>query len=78
MSDERPLDLFAKFNGIRPMARELNKVQKCSPGQVHNWKAARSVPPDWQRIILDVAASLNLDVTAEDVVYPFPEDREVI
>jgi hypothetical protein len=68
------IDLFARFGGIRPMAR---KIGAKAPA-VHNWKKQRRVPAAWQPHILRRAGELGLDVTAEDVMFPFPEDRQAL
>lgn len=70
---ESRIDLFAKFGGTRPMARALGS----NPGTVHSWKRARRIPAGWQPTILARAAELRIDVSAEDVMFPFPEDRAV-
>lgn len=70
MEPNRP-NLFETFGGTRPMARAIGS----NPGTVHSWKRARRVSPAWQPIVLRRAAELGLDVTAEDVMFPFPEDR---
>lgn len=68
--DER-IDLFSKFGGIRPMARKLS----AAVGTVNSWKRARRIPAPWQPRVLRVAQELGIDVTAEDVMFPFPADR---
>ena len=65
------IDLFSKFGGVRPMARKL----AASPFTVAGWKRARRVPATWQPRVLCRAAELGIDVSAEDVMFPFPEDR---
>lgn len=65
------IDLFTAFGGVRPMAR---KIGAKAPA-VHGWKKKRAVPRAWQPRILERAGELGLGVTAEDVIFPFPEDR---
>ena len=65
------LDLFSRFGGTRPMARELG----ISSSTVHAWKQARRIPSEHQPTVLRRGQELGLDVSAEDVVFPFPEDR---
>lgn len=65
------IDLFAKFGGVRPMARKLG----ANPFTVAGWKRKRRVPAAHQATILNRAAELGIDVSAEDVMFPFPEDR---
>lgn len=65
--------VFERFGGTRPMARALNT----NHGTVGSWKKTRKIPAKWQSIVLERAQQLNLGITAEDIVYPFPEDRPV-
>ena len=65
------VDLFARFGGIRPMGRKLG----IDFSTVAGWKRARRVPAEHQPLILRRAEELGLGVTAEDVIFPFPEDR---
>jgi len=53
------------------MAREIGAKAPA----VHGWKKKRRVPSAWQPVVLKRAAELGLPVTAEDVMFPFPEDR---
>ena len=53
------------------MARKLGK----EPSTIANWKRARQVPAQHHSLVLDRAAKLGLDIVAEDVTFPFPEDR---
>lgn len=71
-------DLFSRFGGIRPMFRALRERfgGLRSPSTVLGWKKNRRVPSDWQPRVLLLGNELGLDVTAEDVMFPFPEDRE--
>lgn len=68
------IDLFSKFGGLRPMARKLSKPV----GTVNSWKRARRVSAAEQPFVLRRATELGLDVTAEDVMFPFPEDRPLL
>lgn len=45
-------------------------------GTVMGWKRARRIPAEHQPLILRRSGELGLGVTAEDVIFPFPEDRD--
>ena len=65
------LDLFTRFGGVRPMAVAIGEA----PSSVQGWKRRRHVPAKKQALVLHRAGELGLDITAEDVMFPFPEDR---
>lgn len=56
------------------MARALG-IREAST--VHYWKRTRRIPASWQAIVLHRARELGIEVTAEDVMFPFPEDRQL-
>ncbi len=64
-------DLFERFGGTRPMARAL----RMAPSTVDGWKQSRRIPAEHQPHVLRKATELEIDVSAEDVIWPFPEDR---
>lgn len=68
---EAGLDLFTRFGGIRPMAEAVSEA----PSSVQGWKRRRKIPAKKQAKVLDSGRRLGLDVSAEDVMFPFPEDR---
>ena len=71
-------DLFTRFGGVRPMARALDRPSRpCGASKVHSWKKKRAIPQPWQGDVLEIGNRLNLEITAEDVMFPFPEDRGV-
>jgi hypothetical protein len=53
------------FGGVRPIARLLN----CEPSTVSRWSKTGRVPSYWQKIILELAWSKNIDLTAHDVIF---------
>ena len=53
------------------MARKLG----ANPFTVMGWKRRRRVPAAHQPLVLRRATELGIDVTAEDIMFPFPEDR---
>lgn len=59
-------NLFDKFGGVRPMAEHLLQP----PSTVASWKATGRIPANHQPAVLDKAAELGLDITADDVVFP--------
>ncbi|NIJ07214.1 DNA-binding transcriptional regulator YdaS (Cro superfamily) [Sphingomonas vulcanisoli] len=65
-------DIFTRFGGTREMARQLD----LSKSTVDSWKRARQIPAQHQPLLLKRAADLGVDITAEDVIFPFPQDRE--
>ncbi len=59
------------FGGVRKCAREINR----SPSSVSKWQAPKerrgcggNIPSGAQRIILDRAKKLGLDLTADDLI----------
>lgn len=46
-----------------------------APSSVQGWKRRRRIPSKKQETVLRRAAELGIDVSAEDVMFPFPEDR---
>ena len=64
-------DLFARFGGVASMADTLGQTV----ASVLRWRQDRRIPSEQQQLILRRAAELNLGITAEDVIFPFPEDR---
>lgn len=65
--------IFHAFGGIRPMARSLEE----SPSTVAAWKKVGRIPAEKQPHVLDVAASLGLPITAENVVFPLGRPSDV-
>lgn len=61
--------LFEHFGGIRRMAEHLNEA----PSTVQGWKAAGRIPSTKQPTVLAKAQEVQLDVTAEDVIFPLRE-----
>ena len=60
------------FGGVRPLARALGKA----PSSISRWQRQRkrggtegTIPASDQRRVLDVAASLGLKLTADDLVH---------
>jgi hypothetical protein len=53
-----------RFNGIRPLARAVNR----QPSTVHSWKVRGTIPTDMQAIILTIAIKKNLDIRPQDLV----------
>lgn len=47
--------------------------------RIHYWRTTRRIPAGTeQKKVLLRAAELGIDVTSEDVMFPFPEDRAVL
>lgn len=63
--------LFDRFGGVRPMATALGM----SPFTVAGWKRRRRISSKQQGHVLDTARKLGMQLQAEDVMFPFPEDR---
>jgi DNA-binding transcriptional regulator YdaS (Cro superfamily) len=64
-------NLFDRFGGIQATAEAANETV----ATVLRWYQDRRIPSDRQPLILRRAAELKLGITAEDVIFPFPEDR---
>lgn len=67
--------LFDRFGGTRRMADHLGEP----PSTVQSWKAAGRIPAAKQGAVLEKARELELDVAAEDVIFPMgpaPEAAE--
>ena len=68
--DSRP-NLFDRWPS---MADDLGYSRQ----RIHYWRKTRRIPAgDEQKKVLTRAVELGLDVTSEDVMFPFPEDRLV-
>lgn len=46
-----------------------------NPSTINAWKKTRRIPAAHQPLVLMRAGELGLSITAEDVMFPFPEDR---
>lgn len=66
-------NIFAHFGGIRPMARALGEP----PANVHAWKREGRIPAQKQPLVLAVARSLGICITAENVVFPLGRPSDV-
>ena len=53
------------------MARRVGEAASTVDG----WKARRRIASKKQAIVLQRGVELGLGITAEDVMFPFPEDR---
>jgi len=62
---EKPT-IFDKFGGTRKMATALGEA----PSTVNSWKASGRIPAHRQPAVLEKARELDLDVSAEDIVFP--------
>jgi DNA-binding transcriptional regulator YdaS (Cro superfamily) len=63
--------LFGRFGGVPAMAEALS----LPIAEVLRWRDEHRVPAEQQPFLLRRAQELGLDVSAEDVIFPFPEDR---
>ena len=71
----RPMDsetLFDRFGGTRKMADHLGEP----PSTVQSWKAAGRIPASKQGAVLEKARELELDLTAEDIIFPMGPDSQ--
>ena len=59
-------NIFDRFGGIRPMAEALSRP----PSTVQSWKNVGRIPADEQPRVLAKALELELDVSAEDIIFP--------
>lgn len=59
-------NLFARFGGTRKMAELLGEP----PSTVQSWKNAGRIPAQKQPLVLEKAAEVGVDVSAEDVIFP--------
>ena len=66
--------LFARFGGVKAMADALDQPI----GEVLRWRQDRRVPSEQQPAILRRARDLGFEILAEDVIFPFPEDRQAL
>jgi DNA-binding transcriptional regulator YdaS (Cro superfamily) len=64
--------LFDRFGGPPAMAEALDLPL----ATIIRWQQDRLIPADQQPHVLRTAAQLEIAVTAEDVVFPFPADRQ--
>jgi hypothetical protein len=64
--------IFARFGGIRPMARDVGE----RPSTVMGWKRAGRIPAEKQPRVLAVGQAKGLPITAEDVVFPLGRPAE--
>lgn len=53
------------FKGVRATARVLGKT----PGAISLWKKTGLVPSRVQKLVLEKAKELNLELTAHDIIY---------
>lgn len=58
--------LFERLGGIRKTAELLGEA----PSTVQSWKAAGRIPAQKQPLVLERAAAVGIEISAEDVVYP--------
>lgn len=58
--------LFDRLGGIRKTAELLGEA----PSTVQSWKAAGRIPAQKQPLVLERAAAVGIEISAEDVVYP--------
>jgi hypothetical protein len=65
-SMEQRKSLFEIFGGVRPMARAL----ALPPQNVNAWKRVGRIPAEKQPLVLTVAKSLGLPITANDIIFP--------
>lgn len=63
---EQRKSLFEIFGGVRPMARAL----ALPPQNVNAWKRVGRIPAEKQPLVLTVAKSLGLPVSADDIIFP--------
>lgn len=52
------------FGGIRRAARMVGR----QPGAVRAWKKRGKVPPDVQKIVMNLARQQLVDITAEELI----------
>lgn len=53
----------------------MSRICGESPSTVSDWKRRRHVPAKKQSNVLKRGGEAGLGITAEDVMFPFPEDR---
>nr|WP_156679368.1 hypothetical protein [Sphingomonas profundi] len=53
------------------MAKTLGEASS----NVQDWKRRRRIPTSKQPKVLEIGNRIGLNLTAEDVMFPFPEDR---
>jgi hypothetical protein len=70
---EQPPSLFDRFGGVPAMADEL----ELEVATIIRWQHDRSIPADHQRVVLKTGLRLGIAIAAEDVMFPFPEDRDM-
>jgi hypothetical protein len=56
--------VIKQFNGIRPLARALNKT----PGAIHKWSVTGTIPTSSQKAILKLAGERRIDIKPQDLV----------
>jgi hypothetical protein len=61
--------VIGAFNGVRATAREL----AIDPSIVSRWKKDGRVPDTYQRRILEIAWTKNIDLTAHDLIFGRPQ-----
>lgn len=64
--------LFDRFGGTRKMADHLSEP----PSTVQSWKAAGRIPASKQAGVLEKARELEIEVDAEDIIFPVGRDGD--
>lgn len=65
--------LFELFGGIRPMARALGEPAS----NVAAWKRVGRIPAEKQRLVLAVAKSSGVPITAIHIIFPLGETQQI-